>query len=214
MVRTSKGKMFLTSSGANAFYSLFREASRQAREEKRGIWIQLGWLYIDTIEVMALLTSRDEKVLTLHSPQDFSKLEKLFREHGSQIAGVVTEFPTNPLLQCCDLEKVRGFCNDYDSLLVVDPTMVSPKTPRFPTMPTPWSTASPSMRTGKDDDGKPGFPRIQLKRPYPHGTCCSNPYPTLPQRPAQDGRANSILFELHRKNQCHPYAGCPIPLWA
>ena len=119
--------VLLTSSGANAFYSLFREASRQAREEKRGIWIQLGWLYIDTIEVMELLTSKDETVLTLYSPQDFSKLEKLFREHGSQIAGVVTEFPTNPLLQCCDLEKVRGLCNEYDSLLVVDPTMVSPK---------------------------------------------------------------------------------------
>ena len=90
--------VLLTSSGANAFYSLFREASRQAREEKRGIWIQLGWLYIDTIKVMALLTSKDEKVLTLHSPQGFSKLE-----------------------------KGRGLCNDYDSLLVVDPTMVSPK---------------------------------------------------------------------------------------
>ena len=89
--------VLLTSSGTNPFYSLFREASREAREEKRGIWIQLGWLYIDTAEVMKLLTSKDDTVLTLDSPQDFSKLEKIFRKHGSKIAGIVTEFPTNPL---------------------------------------------------------------------------------------------------------------------
>ena len=76
---------------------------------------------------MKLLTSKDDTVLTLDSPQDFSKLEKIFPKHGSKIAGIVTEFPTNPLLQCCDLEKVRGLCNEYDSLVVVDPTMVSPK---------------------------------------------------------------------------------------
>ena len=116
--------VLLTSSGANAFYSLFREASSQ--EEKRDIWIQLGWLYIDTIGVMELLTSRMKRSNAPFAA-GFLRLEKLFRKHGSQIAGVVTEFPTNPLLQCCDLEKVRGLCNEYDSLLVVDPTMVSPK---------------------------------------------------------------------------------------
>ena len=119
--------ILLTSSGANAFYSLFRVATQQARKEKRSVWIRLGWLYIDTIEVMELLKNKDETVLTLNCWKEFSEVEDIFKEHGTRIAGVITEFPTNPLLQCCDLEKLKALCNQYGSLLVVDPTMVSPK---------------------------------------------------------------------------------------
>ena len=58
---------------------------------------------------------------------DTEKLVEIFQTYGDQIAGVVTEFPTNPLLQAGDLEKVRSLCDKYSSLLIIDPTMVSPK---------------------------------------------------------------------------------------
>ena len=76
---------------------------------------------------MELLKNKDETVLTLNCWKEFSEVEDIFKEHGTRIAGVITEFPTNPLLQCCDLEKLKALCNQYGSLLVVDPTMVSPK---------------------------------------------------------------------------------------
>ena len=51
----------------------------------------------------------------------------LFEEYGDQIAGIVTEFPTNPLLQSGDLQTARSLCDQAGALLIIDPTMASPK---------------------------------------------------------------------------------------
>ena len=119
--------VLLASSGANAFTSVFRSALEISREKRKSIWIRIGWLYLDTIEVMDLLTESGEQIIDLHTPEDFEKIEEVFATHGSKIAGVVTEFPTNPLLHSCDLEKVRDLCTTHDSILIADPTMASPK---------------------------------------------------------------------------------------
>ena len=123
----SSEDVLLASSGANAFYNLFKEAWDDGQKRNKSIWIRLGWLYLDTIEVMERVTRTGGKVLTLDSMTQFENLERFFSDMGSEIAGVVTEFPTNPLLQSCDLEKVRSLCNENDSLLIIDPTMASPK---------------------------------------------------------------------------------------
>lgn len=119
--------VLLGSSGANVFYSLFQSACEHSRAKGKDLWIRMGWLYLDTIEVMDLLTNEDERVIPLNRLEDFAGLEELFKEHGERIAGVVTEFPTNPLLQACDLEKVKELCVGTNSLLIADPTMASPK---------------------------------------------------------------------------------------
>ena len=123
----SKEDVLLGSSGANVFYSLFQTACENSRAKGKDLWIRLGWLYLDTIEVMDLLTNENEQVIPLNRLEDFERIEELFKEHGEKIAGIVTEFPTNPLLQACNLEKIRDLCSKTDSLLIVDPTMVSPK---------------------------------------------------------------------------------------
>ena len=51
---------------------------------------------------------------------------------AKKLLGVVTEFPSNPLLHCCELEKVSQLCSEHDALLLVDPTMASPKNAKFP----------------------------------------------------------------------------------
>ena len=91
------------------------------QKRNKSIQIRLGWLYLDTIEVMERVTRTGGKVLTLDSMTQFENLERFFSDMGSEIAGVVTEFPTNPLLQSCDLEKVRSLCKENDSLLIIDP---------------------------------------------------------------------------------------------
>jgi len=123
----SAERVLISSSGANAFYSLFRTAFQHYREKGKTIWIRLGWLYLDTIETMELFAGEESKIITITELGNLDQLQEVFSQYGDQIAGVVTEYPTNPLLKSCDLEKVREFCNQSNALLIVDPTMASPK---------------------------------------------------------------------------------------
>jgi cystathionine gamma-synthase len=122
----SSKDLLLASSGANAFHSLFKTAVEQAKDKGKTIWIRWGWLYLDTIEVMNLYGGEGD-VIELNEIGDSSQLQSLFDIYEEKIAGVVTEFPTNPLLQAGDLQLVRKLCDQADALLVIDPTMVSPK---------------------------------------------------------------------------------------
>ena len=123
--------LLLASSGANAFHALFQSAVDHAQSRGKTVWIQWGWLYLDTIEAMNLYASTNGQVIEVHQIGNLDLLSSLFEKHGDSIAGVITEFPTNPLLQAGDLEKARGLCDQADALLVVDPTMVSPKNARI-----------------------------------------------------------------------------------
>ena len=76
---------------------------------------------------MELLTRGNETIISLNHPDQFESINNLFGKYGDKIAGVVTEFPTNPLLHSCDLEQVSQLCRIHNSLLIVDPTMASPK---------------------------------------------------------------------------------------
>jgi cystathionine gamma-synthase len=119
--------VMITASGANAFTAVFRSALELSRNKGKQIWIRIGWLYLDTIEVMNLLCEPQERIIDLLTPKEFETIETVFEQYGSQIAGVVTEFPSNPLLHSCNLEKVRELTNRHGALLIVDPTMASPK---------------------------------------------------------------------------------------
>ncbi len=119
--------LILASSGANAFHALFQAACKQAKEKKKSIWIRWGWLYLDTIEVMNLYGKMDGQVLEVNQVGKTDQLAAIFEKYGDQVAGVVTEFPTNPLLQSGEVEYVRSLCNQANALLIMDPTMVSPK---------------------------------------------------------------------------------------
>ncbi len=119
--------VLLTNSGANSFTSAFRASLQLTRSKNKHVWIRLGWLYLDTIEIMELLTRENETIISLNHPDQFESINNLFEKYGDKIAGVVTEFPSNPLLHSCDLEQVSQLCRIHNSLLIVDPTMASPK---------------------------------------------------------------------------------------
>ncbi len=123
----SAADVFLATSGMNALAATFRVASDLQRPRGRTRWLQLGWLYLDTIALLQKFTDAPETdYLFQYDVFDLAALETLFAEQGDHIAGVITEVPTNPLIQTPDLAAIADLCRAHGVLLVVDPTIASP----------------------------------------------------------------------------------------
>ena len=60
--------------------------------------------------------------------KDINELEALLEREsqistGPPILSLFTEFPSNPLLRCADLPRLRALADKYDFLIVVDETL-------------------------------------------------------------------------------------------
>ncbi len=98
------GPALLTNCGANAFYSAYSAVSALQAEKGRDVWVQFGWLYVDTSLVLERFASgaapvRIQRIETLDALADY------LRDHGPRVAGIVCEAPSNPLLETCDLGR-------------------------------------------------------------------------------------------------------------
>lgn len=111
--------------GMNALYAAFRTlAARQAARGKT-IWVQLGWLYLDTIALLKRFAAHPGDYVYLADVFDLPALELLFAQHGTTIAGLIIEAPTNPLLQTPDLLAIARLARSYDAAVLVDPSVSS-----------------------------------------------------------------------------------------
>lgn len=113
-------------SGMNAFYAGFLAASRVQAARGKDLWIQLGWLYVDTVRVMERFGGGRDRLAVFRDVLDPDALESFLRENGHRVAGIVTETPTNPLVQTPDVERLRLLADRHKALLVLDPTLASP----------------------------------------------------------------------------------------
>ncbi|MBI2514177.1 MAG: PLP-dependent transferase [Opitutae bacterium] len=123
----SREDLSLAGSGMGAMHAAFRAVTRVQAARGRTAWVQLGWLYLDTIALLKKFTpdpARDH--LVLHDVTNFAALEKLFAEHGARIAGVITEAPTNPLLQTGDLAAIKALAHRHGARVIADPAIASP----------------------------------------------------------------------------------------
>jgi cystathionine gamma-synthase len=116
----------LAPSGMNAFYAAFRAVSEVQAERGRTVWIQLGWLYLDTIEILRKFTARPEDHVRLPDALDLAGLRRLLASIGPRVAGLVTEVPTNPLIQTPDVAALAALCREHGVRLVLDPSVASP----------------------------------------------------------------------------------------
>lgn len=124
---TTARDLFLAASGMGAMHAAFRAISRVQAARGRTAWVQLGWLYLDTIALLKKFTpepARDH--LVQHDVTNLAALEQLFAAHGSRIAGVITEAPTNPLLQTGDLAAIQALAHRHGARVIVDPAIASP----------------------------------------------------------------------------------------
>lgn len=122
---TSDLDLILANCGMSAMYAAFRAINAVQAPRGRTVWLQLGWLYLDTIAILKKFTPKPEDYVYVRDVFDLEALTRIFAAHGQRIAGVVAEMPTNPLIQTPDLGAISALCRQHGARLVVDPSMSS-----------------------------------------------------------------------------------------
>lgn len=117
--------LLLANGGMNAVYAGFRAAAELQASRGRTIWVQLGWLYLDTIQILKKFTASPEDYVYVRDVFDRAGLERLFAEKGDRIAGILTEVPTNPLIQTPDVPGLAALARRHGALVVLDPSVTS-----------------------------------------------------------------------------------------
>jgi len=110
----------LSPSGMNAIYGVVKGLRSIQRRNGRDILIQLGWLYLDT---MNIVKHHYDQTKIFPDIKNLDLLEEYLKENGYKITAIITEIPTNPLLQCVDAKRLKSLCKKYNIPLVVDTTL-------------------------------------------------------------------------------------------
>jgi cystathionine gamma-synthase len=109
----------------SAIHAAFRAVNALQAPRGRTVWIQLGWLYLDTIAILKKYTARPDDYVYFRDVTDLDGLTRIFNAHGTRIAGLIAEVPTNPLVQTPDLPALATLCRKHGARLLVDPSMSS-----------------------------------------------------------------------------------------
>lgn len=118
----SEDSILLTNSGMNALFAAYETILNARKIEGRTTVIQLGWLYVDTMEI---IEKRSDTYLQI-SVYDKVQLEVWLENNHLKVATLITEVTTNPLIQCVDLPWLSELCKKYDIVLIVDVTIATP----------------------------------------------------------------------------------------
>lgn len=123
---TTADDILITNCGMNAVSVAFRAMAEQQAAQGRTIWIQLGWLYLDTITLLKRSAVSPEDYVHFPDVFDLGAIRQLFAEKGGQIAGLIIEAPTNPLLQTPDLAALAELAHSHGAAIITDPSISSP----------------------------------------------------------------------------------------
>jgi len=194
--------LFLANSGMNAIYAAFRALSELQAARGRTLWIQLGWLYLDTIAILKKFSAAPADYVFLRDVFDRAAIERVFAEHGPRIAGLLTEVPTNPLIQTPDVPWLAGLARRHGAALILDPSVASPFAVDLLSH-GDVATASLTKYTASDGDIIAGVAAVNPASP--HAAALRKKLPTLlePAYPrdlarlaAQIGRTETVLARI------------------
>ena len=121
--RQPQENICLAPSGMNAIYSIVRGLNSIQSHNGRDILVQFGWLYLDTMNIVNHHFQR-QKVFS--DILNLDLLEDYLKENGLKVTAIITEVPTNPLLKCVDIIRLRKLCDKYNIPLVIDTTFATP----------------------------------------------------------------------------------------
>ncbi len=119
---TTPENVYLCNTGMNAMFSVF-EALRIAQKKNKSIFVQLGWLYLDTMEIIKKYSDESHTILNIGN---LDELENWLKLNHNQIAAVITELPLNPQIKVIDLPLLSSLAKKYDFPVVIDATMATP----------------------------------------------------------------------------------------
>jgi cystathionine gamma-synthase len=118
--------LFPACSGMNAIYAAFRAVSELQAARGRTLWVQLGWLYRDTIALLQRFTPDPARDYAYVSDVfDLAGLERVLTEKRGRIAGILAETPTNPLIQTPDVPALAALARRHGAKLILDPSIAS-----------------------------------------------------------------------------------------
>lgn len=117
--------VLVCASGMNAFYAGFRAVQEAQSAKGRRKWLQLGWLYLDSGCVLKEFLHENETLDCCYDATDTDVLIRKIEDYGQDLAGVVIECPTNPLVQVADLGRIASAVRRSGGMLMIDPTIAS-----------------------------------------------------------------------------------------
>ena len=120
---TTEENIFLCNTGMNAIYSAFEGVRRIQKRHSRNVFVQLGWLYLDTMEIIEKYGDGKFVILNVGSMEELASWLKI---HGQEVAGVITEVPLNPQIKVFDLPYLSQLAAQYNFPVIIDATMGTP----------------------------------------------------------------------------------------
>ena len=123
---TTSEDILIANCGMNAIAVAFRTIAEHQAKRGRTIWVQLGWLYLDTITLLKRSATTAEDYVHFPDVFDLAAIQQLFSEKGDRVAGIIIEAPTNPLLQTPDLPAISALARQHGAALIIDPSISSP----------------------------------------------------------------------------------------
>lgn len=121
--KTSVDNVVLTNSGANAFFSVCEALVAVQEKRDKNVVVQLGWLYVDTMEVIEKRSKHTYLQLNVH---DLEQLENWLEENHTKVAVVITEVVSNPKIQCVDIVELYFICQKYGVKLALSMSNLTP----------------------------------------------------------------------------------------
>ncbi len=118
-----KQNICLAPSGMNAVFSVLEGLKTIQDRNNRNILVQLGWLYLDTMNVVK---NHYDKTKLFYDINALDELEEYLKVHGNNVSALITEVPTNPLLITVDVPRLKKLCDKYNIPLVIDSTFATP----------------------------------------------------------------------------------------
>ncbi len=118
-----KQNVCLTPSGMNAVYCALRGLKTIQAKNGKNRLIQLGWLYLDTMNIVEHYFDENK---IFYDINNLDLLENYLKINGHTISAIITEIPTNPLLETVDLPRLKNICLKYNIILVIDATFATP----------------------------------------------------------------------------------------
>jgi cystathionine gamma-synthase len=135
LARVPRDNVALTPSGMAAIYGALRSARRRAQHYGNatgGTAIVYGFPYLDTLKLCSRQELVPGGVEFFGNAHDLRSLEALLRKskrnnnnNNKQYCALFTEVPSNPLLQCPDLVRLRELADEYDFMLILDDTIAN-----------------------------------------------------------------------------------------